>query len=111
MDEGRHPDSNPFYEIPALPAGEVTGSVLTYWDDGPLGGGASDGGTAPPPVTNTAPHEPDFGEDPHSLPRKDPNAQAQKSAFLMPEGEGRFIDTCEPALPCTTDGYQPTAAQ
>ena len=55
------------------------------------------------------PFEPDFGEDPHSLPRKDPLAQAQKSAFLQPDGVGKFVDTCDPALPCTTDGYLPGA--
>jgi len=93
--------------IEPVPAGVFTGSVLTYWDDGPLGGGANDGGTAPPPTNNTAPFEPDFGDDPHSLPRKDPLAQAMKSAWLMPDGEGAFVDTCDPSLPCTTDGYVP----
>jgi hypothetical protein len=107
LEEGRHPDSNPFYALEAVPAGDYTGSVISYWDDGPLGGGARDGGTAAPPVTNTAPFEPDFGDDPHSLPRKDPQAQAQKSAFLRPDGEGRFVDTCDPAQPCFTDGYDP----
>lgn len=107
LEPGRHPDSNPFVDLPAVPAGEFTGSVLTYWDDGPLGGGAHDGGTAPPPTTNLPPFEPDFGEDPHSLPRKDSNAQLQKSEFLWPEGEGKFVDTCDPSLPCTTDGYVP----
>lgn len=90
-----------------VPAGDVLGSVLTYWDDGPVGGGAHDGGTAPPPTTNLAPFEPDFGEDPHSLPRKDPTAQMQKSFFLMPEGVGKFVDLCDPNLPCVTDGYMP----
>ncbi|MFT4615627.1 MAG: hypothetical protein ACI9NT_002785, partial [Bacteroidia bacterium] len=80
------------------------------WDDGPLGGGAIDGGTAAPPSLNLSPFEPDFGDDPHSLPRKDPLAQAQKSAFLMPEGEGRFVDTCDSSLPCTTNGYVPGMA-
>ena len=104
---GRHPDSNPYVGLEPVPAGNFTGSVLTIWDDGPVGGGARDGGTAPPPITNTPPFEPDFGDDPHSLPRKEPAAQAQKSAFLRPEGEGRFVDTCDPSLACTTDGYQP----
>jgi hypothetical protein len=107
LEPGRHPDTNPFVGIEAVPAGDYFGSVLTYWDDGPLGGGANDGGTAPPPITNLPPFEPDFGDDPHSLPRKDPLAQAQKSAFLRPPGEGKFVDTCDPSLPCTTDGYVP----
>lgn len=107
LEEGRHPDTNPYFALQPVPAGDVTGSVLTVWDNGPVNGGANSGGTAPPPITNTSPFEPDFGEDPHSLPRKDTNAQAQKSAFLRPDGQGRFVDTCDPALPCTTDGYLP----
>ena len=110
LEEGRHPDSNPYFGLESVPVGDYTGSVLTIWDDGPLGGGAEHGGTAPPPITNLPPFEPDFGDDPHSLPRKDSSAQAQKSAFLMPEGVGKFIDTCDPAVPCATDGYMPGVA-
>ncbi len=110
LEPGRHPDSNPFVDLEPLPAGDAPGSVLVYWDDGPLGGGAGDGGTAPPPITNLPPFEPDFGEDPHSLPRKDSNAQQQKSFFLLPEGEGKFVDVCDASLPCATDGYMPGAA-
>ncbi len=110
LEPGRHPDENPFVALEPVPAGDFTGSVLTYWDDGPLGGSANDGGTVPPPTVNLPPFEPDFGDDPHSLPRKDPVAQAQKSAFLRPEGEGRFVDLCDPSLPCTTDGYIPGSA-
>lgn len=109
LEAGRHPDSNPFVALDPVPAGDFLGSVLTYWDDGPLDGGANDGGTAPPPITNLPPFEPDFGDDPHSLPRKDSLGQAQKSAFLRPPGEGKFVDTCDPSLPCTTDGYVPGA--
>lgn len=107
LEPGRHPDENPFVDIVPVPAGDYTGSVLTYWDDGPVGGGAEDGGTAPPPSTNLPPFEPDFGEDPHSLPRKDTSAQEQKSYFLMPDGMGRFVDVCDPSQPCVTDGYKP----
>jgi hypothetical protein len=107
LEPGRHPDSNPYFALEPVPAGDYTGSVLTIWDNGPVGGGASEGGTAPPPTNNTQPFEPDYGADPHSLPRKDATAQAEKSFFLMPEGEGKFVDTCDPSLPCTTDGYVP----
>jgi hypothetical protein len=107
LETGRHPDSNPYVGLEAVPAGDFTGSVLTLWDDGPVDGGALEGGTAPPPITNTPPVEPDFGNDPHSLPRREPAAQAQKSAFLRPEGEGRFVDTCAPDQPCFTNGYTP----
>ena len=107
LEPGRHPDNNPFYALEPVPAGDYTGSVLVYWDNGPLGGGAADGGSRPPPIDNTPPFEPNFGNDPHSLPRKNTTAQQQKSFFLMPEGEGKFVDTCDPTLPCTTDGYMP----
>lgn len=107
LEEGRHPDSNPYVALQPVPAGDVTGSVLTIWDNGPLGGDSIHGGTVAPPSSNTAPFEPDYGYDPHSLPRKDPVAQAQKSAFLKPDGEGKFVDTCDPGVPCTTDGYTP----
>jgi hypothetical protein len=107
LETGRHPDSNPYVGLEPVPVGDFTASVLTLWDDGPVGGGALEGGTAPPPITNTPPVEPDFGNDPHSLPRREPAAQAQKSAFLRPDGEGRFVDTCAPDQPCFTNGYSP----
>jgi hypothetical protein len=108
LEPGRHPDSNPFVRLPGLPAGEYSGSVLTYWDSGPLISAdldELDGRTAPPPLLNTAPFEPDFGEDPHSLPRKEPAARLQKSAFLQPDGIAVFLDTCDLNKPCTTNGY------
>jgi hypothetical protein len=110
LEEGRHPDSNPYFSLQPVPAGDVTSSVMTIWDNGPVGGGAIHGGTAAPPSTNTPPVEPAYGEDPHSLPRKDPLAQAQKSAFLQPDGVGKFVDTCDAGLPCTTDGYLPNGS-
>ena len=53
VETSRHPDSNPYFALEAVPTGEFTGSVLTIWDDGPVDGGALEGGTAPPPVTST----------------------------------------------------------
>lgn len=107
VEADRHPDTNPYVALEPVPAGDYSDSVLVIWDNGPIGAGAADGGTAAPPITNLPPFEPDYGADPHSLPRKDPNAQTQKSFFLMPDGEGKFVDTCDPTLPCTTDGYVP----
>lgn len=107
LEPGRHPDSNSYVGLEPVPAGDFTGSVISIWDNGPVGGGADNGGTAPPPISNLPPTEPEFGEDPHSRPRKDPTAQEQKHYFLMPDGVGKFVDTCDPSLPCTVDGYMP----
>ncbi|MES1930582.1 hypothetical protein SADO_15069 [Salinisphaera dokdonensis CL-ES53] len=105
---GRHPDSNPFVELPAIENPQnYDGSAIVYWDNGPVrlnDTGDVVGGTAPPPITNTPPFEPEFGEDPHALPRADDNAQQQKSDFL--KTDGTFNDTCADA-PCTVDGYTP----
>jgi hypothetical protein len=103
LQPGRHPDTNPFVDMPTVPAGQYTGSALVYWDGGPVG--ATDEGTAPPPTDNSAPFEPDYGEDPHSLPRRESAAQLQKSLFLRPDGVGEFVDTCTINQPCTTNGY------
>jgi hypothetical protein len=53
-------------------------------------------------VTNTPPEGDEFGSDPHSVSRNDPEAQAQKAAFLSPNGV--LIDTCGGA-PCYGGSY------
>jgi hypothetical protein len=80
--DGRHPDEEPLWGLPAVPGDGFTGSVLVYWDSG----------TPPPPQTNTQPTE---GSDPHGKPRAQVAARAQKSAFF----DGTFVDTCS-GLPC-----------
>src|SRR3546814_14612886 len=48
---------------------------------------------SPPPIDNRPPRpEFGYGADPHSFPRSTPEARAQKSEFLKPEG--RIVDTC-----------------
>jgi hypothetical protein len=79
---GRSPQTNPFWGIPALPAGPYAGSALVVWD-----AGAS---VIPkPPLTNVPPRK---GPDPHSLPRSTPAARQQKSDFL--HSGGAVIDAC-----------------
>jgi hypothetical protein len=107
LEEGRHPDENPYVGLEAIPAGEYMGNAMVVWDNGPIGGGAENGGTAPPPTTNISPTEPEYGTNPHWVPRREPAARQQKSDFLMPDGEGKFVDICDPSLPCTADGYVP----
>ena len=46
LEADRHPDTNPYVALEPVPAGDYTGSVLVIWDNGPIGGGAADGGTA-----------------------------------------------------------------
>jgi hypothetical protein len=75
---GRHPDTNPYFGLPAVPdGGGFTGSVLVYWDSG----------TPPPPTIERPPFE---GSDPHSKPRAQPAARTQKSAFF----DGMFLEVC-----------------
>jgi hypothetical protein len=106
--DGRHPDSNPFVELPAIVnPSTYDGSAFVYWDNGPVrrnDAGEVVGGTAPPPISNTPPAGAAFGVDPHELPRRQDAAQRQKSEFLR--ANGTFIDTCNDQ-PCTTDGFNP----
>ena len=94
LDAGRHSDVDPYFGIPPIafsqPGGApYTGSALVPWDGGPLG---SPGGTATPPAANVPPRPPEYGDDPHSYPRNDVKARAQKSAFL--QVGGRLANFC-----------------
>ncbi len=106
--DGRHPDTNPFVDLPSITSPDTyDGSAIVYWDNGPVrknNEGDVVGGTAPPPITNTPPTEPEFGIDPHALPRADDAAQQQKSDFL--QVDGTFTDTCN-GEPCTVAGFEP----
>ena len=46
VEADRHPDTNSYVALEPVPAGDFTGSVLVIWDNGPVGAGAADGGTA-----------------------------------------------------------------
>ncbi|MEO3787665.1 hypothetical protein ABGB12_30435 [Actinocorallia sp. B10E7] len=81
---GRHPDTVPYWDIPAIDSYPYTGSALIVWDSGsPYG-----------PLTNTPPTE---GRDPHSDPRKSAAARLQAATFLK---TGEVVDVCD-ASPCT----------
>ncbi|MGZ4691085.1 MAG: hypothetical protein ACXVJW_05550 [Acidimicrobiia bacterium] len=84
---GRSPDVVPFWGIEAVPTLPWSGSAMVIWDSG----------NPAPPLGNTAPTEPAFGQDPHENPRRTPAAQLQKSEFLEPNGV--LVDTCSGA-PC-----------
>jgi hypothetical protein len=93
----RRQDANLFYKVPGIESFPFNGSGIVIWDSGP-------GFNDPPPLTNTAPQEPQFGEDPHSEPRSTVAARQQKSEFLKPDG--RIVDVCDGA-PCHTDAFVP----
>jgi hypothetical protein len=80
VEEGRHPDVEPYWGIAPIEDYPHAGSALVIWDFG----------TPTPPLGNLNPFPPDFGTDPHSLPRAHPAAQEQKDVFLR---TGEVIDT------------------
>jgi hypothetical protein len=87
---GRHSDVNPYSGIPHIPSYPFYGSALVVWDSG----------AATPPITNTPPG---IGFDPHSDPRKSPQARQQKSDFLQHVG-GAVTDVCGGG-PCVIPHY------
>jgi hypothetical protein len=64
----------PYWGIPALPDRPFRGSAMVVWNSGLA--------FAPPP-TNLAPEGPQYGQDPHSFPRAQAEAQQQKATFLL----------------------------
>jgi hypothetical protein len=93
----RQQDVNLFYGVPAIEKFPFKGSAIVVWDSGP-------GNNTPPPLTNTAPEEPENGEDPHGDPRSTVAARQQKSDFL--QRKGRVTDVCG-GQPCHTDAFIP----
>jgi hypothetical protein len=79
VEDGRHPDLEPYWGLPAIEGYPFDGSALMIWDDG-----------APvPPTTNTPPRA---GDDPHESPRADAANREQKAAFLF---AGELIEVCD----------------
>ena len=83
LEPGRYWNPNGVFGIPAIASFPFSGSALVYWDGGPLG---VPGGTATPPDEDIPPRPPAYGSDPHSYPRNDVKARAQKSDFLQAGG-------------------------
>jgi hypothetical protein len=92
LEPGRYWNPSGVFGIPAIGSFPASGSALVYWDGGPP---AVDGGTATPPNEDIPPrptggcgpdHSQGCGSDPHSYPRNDIKARAQKSDFLQPNG-------------------------
>ncbi len=79
-------------------------SAIVYWDGGPV----RDNPAPPPAVigTNVPPlgNIPNTsGQDPHSLPRREPEEQQMVSDFLRPDAQSAITDTC--LGPCYDGGF------
>jgi hypothetical protein len=110
---GRHWEDDPFLGIPEIdmtaPANVpyTGGSMLVYYDGGPVGFvGTRDGGTATPPDENVPPRpEWGFGDDPHGYPRAAPDGLLQEGSFLRGDGVPQCLD---PSGLCFSNGYTGT---
>jgi hypothetical protein len=121
LEPGRHWATNPFFMIPPVTSFPYSGSALVYWDGGPVGFSGSRGqGSGTPPNENIPPRPTTgFGGDPHSYPRNDVKARAQKAAFLALNGVLRnpctALNSPDPAppiayengtfIPCHSNGW------
>ncbi len=94
FDPGRYWNSNGIFGLPSVGTFPFNGSALVYWDGGPVRSDGSGGflGTGTPPNEDIPPRPtygcgmtapPACGNDPHSYPRNDVKARAQKSDFLQ----------------------------
>jgi hypothetical protein len=125
FEPGRYWDPNGVFGIDPIPGFPYGGSALVYWDGGPVG---APGGTAPPPNEDIPPRPtsgcgqagpPGCGADPHSYPRNDVKARAQKSDFLQLDRLNNYCTTANrpdpapsllvpnsgAAIPCHSHGW------
>jgi hypothetical protein len=118
LDPGRYWNPNGIFGIPAIGSLPFSGSALVYWDGGPLG---FPGGTATPPSADIPPRpSAGYGSDPHSYPRNDVKARAQKSDFLQIGGTlnnycttannpnpapSLLVPNTGTAIPCYSNGW------
>jgi len=107
LDPGRHWDVSPFFGIPAITAFPFTGSVLSYWDGGPVGFfGTSGQGTGAPPLTSDPPRLADgFGGDPHNYTASDPEGRRQGSDFMDGSIPSLALACGGDPPPCYSNGF------
>ena len=92
------PEVTPYYGIPAIPAYPFSGSAMVIWDSG--NPAPPSGNLEPESITPADPEYVDLTPcaqanstgDPHSCPRRDPDARIQKSEFL--KTAGAVTDQC-----------------
>jgi hypothetical protein len=96
LEPGRHWEDNPFMGLQQVDAFPYTdGSMLVYYDGGPVGfAGTHGGGSATPPNENVPPRpEWGFGADPHSYPRRSADGLAHAESFLAGNGVPACADS------------------
>jgi hypothetical protein len=133
LDPGRHWESNPFMQLPAIPFGDGPtfnpweGSALVYYDGGPVewfNDGTSFPGAALEcdngnpavnpcqgsgvmPIEEVPPRpENGFGEDPHSYPRRAFDGLQHVKDFLKPDPGILPCNTGGIARPCYANGWR-----
>jgi hypothetical protein len=101
--EGRWPDTDVLWNVPAIERYPFTGSAIYYWDTGPVReeppGSGTLVGVPPPPYENLPNRE---GVDPHGAPRATPAEQALVSNFF--DGAIQQSDDCGGG-PCFAIGF------
>jgi hypothetical protein len=106
VEPGRWPGVDVAWGIPRIQSYPFTDSALVYFDAGPVrpGGGTPPvDGTDPPPIENV-PNE--SGDDPHGLPRREPEEREMVSDFLQPNNLSHIDDEC--GGPCFAGGWTGT---
>lgn len=108
LEPGRHWEDDPYMdlnEVPVAPGSPYTeGSMLVYYDGGPIGWEGPDGGGTPTPPDENVPPWPEwgFGDDPHGYPRRAEDGMNQVESFLAGNGIPRCAD---PDGYCFSNGW------
>ncbi len=108
LEPGRHWDVDPFLGIPQVTSFPYTGgSMLVYYDGGPVGfSGTEGGGTATAPSANVPPRpEWGYGDDPPGYPRRAADGLLQEGSFLRGAGVPQCLDASKL---CFSNGYTGT---
>ncbi len=101
--EGRWPNTDVLWNVPAIASYPFTGSAIYYWDTGPVREEPPGSGTVvgvPPPPYENLPNR--GGVDPHGAPRATPAEQALVSNFFA--GAIQQSDDCGGG-PCFAIGF------
>ncbi|HMW44315.1 MAG TPA: hypothetical protein PKD47_00340, partial [Solirubrobacterales bacterium] len=110
LNAGRHWDVDPFLGMDQISSFPHQGSMLVYYDSGPVSFTGNRGqGIGKPPLEEMPPRsEWGYGRDPHEDPRRSPDGIDQATTFL----QNGTIASCEVITPlpsgdahCYANGY------